>query len=128
MKKPSMTGTLAALALALALAGVTAAHAAPAASVQIEVNFLLGYVEGSRCEFQRNGSWYTAPQAQAHLRDKFNYLAARNLIDSTEQFIEKAATESSLTGRAYMVRCDGGPAIPSRQWLSEELLRMRLPH
>ena len=115
-------------AAALALLGLFAmapVRAAPAMSMPMEVDLLLGYVEGSGCAFQRNGSWYTAQEAHAHLRDKFNYLAARNMLDTTEQFIERVATQSSLTGRAYMVRCSGGPIITSKQWLSDELLRLR---
>jgi hypothetical protein len=113
---------------ALTLPGLLATlpvRAAPAMSMPMEVNLLLGYIEGSGCDFQRNGTWYTAQQAQAHLRDKFNYLTARNMLDSTEQFIERAATESSLTGRAYMVRCGSGSILTSKQWLSDELLRLR---
>lgn len=115
-------------AAALALLGLLATvpvRAAPALSMPMEVNFLLGYVEGSGCDFQRNGSWYTAQEAQGHLCDKFNYLTARNRLETTEQFIEGAATESSLSGRPYMLRCAGGPVISSHQWLSDELLRLR---
>ena len=121
MTRRSMSTVLA----ILGLIATSAACAAPATSVQIEVSFLLGYVEGSGCEFQRNGSWYSSPQAQAHLRDKFKYLAARDLIQTTEQFIEKAASESSLSGTAYMVRCNGGPTMTSSQWLRNELARLR---
>ena len=114
----------AALAM-LGLAGTSAASAAPATSVQIEVSFLLGYVEGSGCDFQRNGSWYGSPAAQEHLRAKYDYLAARDLIQTTEQFIDKAATESSLSGQPYRVRCHGGPLMTSQQWLLDELARLR---
>ena len=34
-----------------------AVHAEPPIVVQVEVDFLLGYVEGSGCEFYRNGTW-----------------------------------------------------------------------
>lgn len=117
----SMGRTLAMLAL-LATAAVAAA---PATSVQMEVNFLLGFIEGSGCEFQRNGIWYDSVAAQMHLREKYRYLAARDLIDTTEQFIERAATQSSVTGQPYKVRCKGGPTIASQQWLSDELKQMR---
>lgn len=117
--------SIAALLAMLGLLGSSAACAAPAMSVQIEVSFLLGYVEGSGCEFQRNGSWYSSPQGQAHLRDKFVYLSARDLIQTTEEFIEKAASQSSLSGQAYMVKCNGGLAMTSSQWLRDELLRLR---
>ncbi len=101
------------------------AQAAPPASVQAEVGFLLGYIEGSGCEFQRNGSWSGSRAAQAHLRDKYEYLSARDLIDTTEHFIERAATQSSLTGQAYMVRCQGGTPVTSQQWLRDELAHLR---
>jgi hypothetical protein len=102
-----------------------AARAAPPTGVQIEVNFLLGYVEGSGCEFFRNGTWHDSKAAQAHLRDKYKYLAARNLVDTAEQFIERAATESSLSGQAYEIRCNGGARLTSSQWLRDELARFR---
>jgi Spy/CpxP family protein refolding chaperone len=109
----------------LALFAMASVQASPAMGMPLEVNFLLGFVEGSGCDFQRNGSWHTAHEAQVHLRDKFNYLAARNHLETTEQFIEGAATESSLTGRPYMVRCNGAPIISSNRWLNDELLRFR---
>jgi len=112
-------------ALVLGLLSAPVARAEPPTSVQIEVNFLLGYLEGSRCEFYRNGTWHDSKAAQAHLRDKYKYLVARNLVNTTEQFIERAATESSLSGQAYEVRCNGGAAVKSSQWLRDELARFR---
>ena len=107
-----LTRRSAAAALALlGLFAMTPMRAASAMSMPMEMNFLLSYVEGSGCAFQRNGSWYTAQEAHAHLRDKFNYLATRSMLDTTEQFIERVATQSSLTGRAYMVRCSDGPTL-----------------
>lgn len=111
------------LMLGLLLAPV--ARAEPPATVQAEVNFLLGYVEGSGCAFYRNGAWHDSKEAQAHLRDKYKWLAARNLINTTEEFIERAATQSSFTGLAYKVKCNGGATITSNQWLRDELTFMR---
>jgi len=111
--------------LILAFLGVPLARAEPPTKVQAEVNFLLGYVEGSGCDFYRNGSWHDSKAAQGHLRDKYNYLAARGLINTTEEFIDRAATSSSLSGLAYEVRCPGGAAVTSSKWLREELARVR---
>ena len=111
--------------LVLGLLSVPVARADPPTSVHIEVNFLLGYLEGSRCEFYRNGTWHDSKAAQAHLRDKYKYLVARNLVNTTEQFIERGATESSLSGQPYQVRCNGGAAVTSSQWLRDELARFR---
>ena len=111
--------------LIVGLLSAPVAHAEPPASVQIEVNFLLGYLEGSRCEFYRNGTWHDSIAAQKHLRDKYKYLVARNLVNTTEQFIDRAATESSFSGQPYQVRCNGGAAVASKQWLNDELARFR---
>ncbi|TAK91873.1 MAG: hypothetical protein EPO06_04025 [Burkholderiaceae bacterium] len=111
--------------LMLVLLWVPLARAEPPTSVQVEVNFLLGYIEGSGCEFYRNGTWHDSKTAQMHLRDKYKYLVASNLINTTEDFIERAATKSSVSGQAYWVRCNGGEAMTSKQWLHDELARFR---
>ena len=113
------------LVLMLGLSVVPAAQAEPTTSVQIEVSFLLGYIEGSGCKFYRNGAWHDAKQAQVHLRDKYEWLRARNLINTTEDFIDKAATQSSLSGQIYAVVCNGGASVTSKQWLRDELARLR---
>ena len=101
------------------------ARAEPPARVQAEVNFLLNFVEGSGCAFYRNGTWHDSKEAQAHLRDKYKWLASRNLINTTEAFIDRAATQSSFTGLSYKVKCNGGVTITSSQWLRSELTLMR---
>ena len=111
--------------LLLGLLMAPVASAEPPASVTIEVNFLLGYIEGSGCEFYRNGAWYDSKTAQMHLRDKFKWLMARNLINTSEDFIERAATQSSFTGQPYKVRCSGSAPVTSKQWLHDELVRLR---
>jgi hypothetical protein len=88
-------------------------------------HFLLGYIEGSGCEFYRNGTWHDSKTAQAHLRDKYKYLVARNLINTTEDFIELAATESSFSSQPYEVRCNRGATVTTNQWLRDELARFR---
>lgn len=114
------------LMTALLLLGLAqTAGAEPPIAARMEVSFLLGFVEGSGCAFFRNGSWYDSHEAQAHLRDKYDYLAARNQINSGEDFIDRAATQSSFSGQAYAVKCAGGAVIKSSQWLRDELVRLR---
>jgi hypothetical protein len=119
------TGLLLGALLLPAIMPAPAAHAGSPPSVQVEVSFLLGFVDGSGCQFYRNGSWYDSKAAQEHLRDKYNYLSAKNLINTTDDFIVGAASESSLTHLPYAVRCNGGAAKSSRQWLLDELARVR---
>jgi hypothetical protein len=97
-------------------------------SVQGEVEFLLDYVATSGCQFYRNGSWHDPKSAQAHLRSKYQYLAVRSQINSTEDFIEKAATQSSFSGQPYQVGCAGEKITFSNQWLRSVLVRFRASH
>ena len=110
----------------LGLSLIPAVRGEPPETAQNEINYLLGYIGGSACEFYRNGTWYDATRAQAHLRDKYDYLVKKDRINTAEDFIEKAATESSLSGRPYQVRCSGGGAVPTNEWLREVLARYRL--
>ena len=114
------------LVLGLALAPM--AHAAPSAAVETEINYLLGFIETSGCEFYRNGNWYDSPRAAEHLRYKYKMLAASDRISTAEDFIDKAATKSSLSGEPYEVRCSGREPITSTQWLRESLARYRVPN
>jgi predicted methyltransferase len=98
-----------------------AVRAAPPAIAQTEINYLLGFIARSDCAFYRNGSWYDSKKAQAHLRSKYDILALRNQIDTAEDFIEKAATKSSLSDQAYKVRCPGGVAVTTDHRLLDEL-------
>ncbi|MCJ7451103.1 MAG: DUF5329 domain-containing protein, partial [Steroidobacteraceae bacterium] len=96
------------LILAIALAPGVSAGQTPNPTAVAEVEYLLEYAGLSGCDFYRNGAWYDSGAAKAHLRYKYDALAARGQINSAEDFIEKAATKSSLSGRAYKVRCAGG--------------------
>jgi uncharacterized protein DUF5329 len=113
--------------LVVALAYLGIARADPPAIAQTEINHLLEFVGSSGCEFYRNGSWYDSKQAQAHLLSKYQWLAARDQINTAEDFIEKAATRSSLSGQPYEVRCGGSEALTSNRWLHDELTRYRTP-
>lgn len=98
-----------------------AAQAAPPAIAVAEINYLLDFVDRSGCKFYRNGTWYDSHRAQSHLRDKYNYLVARDRIKSAEDFIDQAATQSSFSGQAYQIRCEAGPVVPSNRWLQTAL-------
>jgi hypothetical protein len=64
------------------------------------------------------GAWYDAQRAQEHLRVKYDALAANNQIKTAEDFIEKAASNSSISGRPYQIECGDGAAMSTRQWFS----------
>jgi len=103
------------------------AVAQPTTNARTEINYLLDFIEISGCEFYRNGSWYDSVRAQEHLRKKYDYLLGRNDIVTAEDFIAQVASESSLTGIPYEIRCGGGCAeITTSEWLLAVLARYRV--
>ncbi len=105
---------------------VSAAHAqAPSAATQQEIEQLFTTLKQSSCEFQRNGSWYDAAQASDHLRQKYDYLLKKKLVPTAEAFIERAATESSMSGKPYQVRCGQAEPVASKQWFEQALKALR---
>jgi|WetSurMetagenome_2_1015567.scaffolds.fasta_scaffold1322096_1 hypothetical protein len=110
--------------LGLALAqGANAGRPTPVAVA--EINYLLDYMGQSGCDFYRNGAWYDSTAAKAHLRHKYDVLVKHEQIGTADDFIDKAATKSSMSGRAYKVRCAGGPELSSSQWLRDALTTYR---
>jgi hypothetical protein len=126
MKSHHLGDIARAAALALGLCIGSAPHAAPSASARQEIDYLLAYIGRSGCEFNRNGSWHDAKAAQDHVRIKYEYLLARDRINTTEDFIELAATKSSmLFGKPYIVKCPADPPVGSNQWLNNVLALYR---
>lgn len=122
MKHPQLLASVALLA-ALQLAS-TVARAELDAQGQREVAALLSFVGQSRCTFIRNGKTYKAVDAKNHLELKLKYLIEQNRVSSAEEFIEKAGTESSFSGKPYLVDCDGNVQA-SADWLKDELRLLR---
>lgn len=94
-------------------------------AARAEIDGLLSRLAASHCHFQRNGVWHTADAAKVHLRRKLDHLASRGAVASTEEFIEQAATRSSVSGRPYLVKCGDQPAVSSDAWLHAELGALR---
>jgi len=92
------------------------------------VDHLLDYLERSGCDFNRNGRWYPAKDARAHIAGKHAYLLDKGWVSTAEEFVARAATKSGTSGMPYQVRCSGMPPVPSSQWLLEELWRYRAAH
>ena len=82
-------------------------------------------LESSGCEFNRNGSWYSGAEARSHLLGKLKYLENHDAVHSTEQFIELAASSSSMSGKPYQVRCGNAPPMNSGPWLLTQLQALR---
>src|SRR5947207_2016635 len=83
---------LAALAFSTSLFGSLPAVAEVPAGTKAEIDHLIAFVGDSGCEFYRNGSWYDGKKGQSHISDKYNWLLGRDMIQTTGDFIDKAAT------------------------------------
>jgi hypothetical protein len=77
----------------------------PAPATTLEIANLFANLQASGCQFNRNGTWYDASETVSHLNTKYQYLLRKGLVASSEDFIERAASESNLSGRVYRVRC-----------------------
>ena len=88
-----------------------------------ELEFLLDAVEQSACTFTRNGSEHSAAAAAAHLRMKYQRAGAR--VKGADQFIERLASRSSLSGKPYTLQCGEAAPVPTREWLQEQLAGYR---
>ena len=113
-----MPGTLL-LAAAVLLIGTARADEV---TMNAEIDYLLDTVGESRCVFIRNGKEHAASAARDHLRTKRR--RGRRHFDSADEFIERLASRSSLSGREYMIRC-GDELVTSNAWFTAALERYR---
>lgn len=112
------------LLMSLCLPSLAAAAAADAAT-RDEIAGLMQALQQSGCRFQRNGNWYDAARARSHLQRKYDYLLKRDLVTSSERFIELAGSRSSMTGRAYKVACNGNTEQDAANWFNQQLQLLR---
>ncbi len=92
------------------------------ASPKDEIQHLLSAIGDSGCTFIRNRKQHTAPEAEKHLAMKLRRAGSR--VKTAEVFIDKLASESSWTGKPYVIQC-GDDSTPSRDWLTTELEKFR---
>lgn len=93
------------------------------AEAQDEIGQLIRMVADSDCTFIRNGKRYAAEKAADHLRLK--YRRGRKYANTPEQFIERLASKSSMSGKRYYMECDGEPRTTTREWLTQALATLR---
>lgn len=125
MKAPANPISQSLVTVAIALLAILVSCQVPATpQANQEIKRLLDFVEHSSCTFVRNGTEYPGPRARAHLEQKLHYLESQNRVKTAEDFIDLAASRSSMSGRAYQVRCPGG-VEPANSWLNKELQRQR---
>ena len=99
--------------------------AAPRDTANDEIDHLLKFVAASSCTFVRNGAEYAPDKASEHLASKYRVVG--NRISTADDFIKQLATQSSMSGEPYHVKCGKTDAL-SGGWLTDELNRYRKAH
>jgi hypothetical protein len=72
--------------------------------------------------FIRNGTEYDGAKAAEHLRRKLDYAGDR--VQTADQFIEKLATGSSMSGKPYKIRFADGKTVDSAVFFREQLRKL----
>jgi hypothetical protein len=113
---------IAVIALHMLPAPVLPADAPSAATAQIEA--LLGEIQSLKdASFIRNGSAYEAKTAVKFLRGKWD--SRKSEIATAADFIEKAASFSSTTGKPYLIRFSDGKEVKCGDFLKEKLKKLQ---
>ena len=90
---------------------------------QVKIEALLTHLAGlADATFVRNGSAYDAKTAAKFLRKKWE--ANEKEIKTAADFIAKAATASSTTGKPYLIRPKDAPEMPCADYLNAELKKL----
>lgn len=104
-----------------------------AGSQQARIDYLLETIaalEGA--VFIRNEAEHSPQDAAHHLAQKLaraqsSFFAPPASSWTAEMFIDKLASESSLSGRPYHIRFSDGQLVDSGPWLHQQLLKFPLP-
>ena len=88
-----------------------------------EIDYLLSSIGSSNCTFIRNGKRHNSQDAEAHLRMK--YRQGKRYASSSENFIARLASASSVSKKPYFMECDGEEIVSSGDWLRQRLNEYR---
>jgi hypothetical protein len=111
--------------LALLLgASALLAHATPSATEEKLIDTLIQRVSKmSAMVFMRNGNEYNAADAAKHMQAKYDYF--KKELVTAEDFIERCASRSEMTGQAYKVKLTDGVVRDANEFLNSELRALR---
>jgi Fe-S oxidoreductase len=113
-------------ALLTLLLGASAllAQAAPSAAEEKLIDTLILRVSKMDAMiFLRNGNEYTAADAAKHMQAKYDYF--KKELVTAEDFIDRCASRSEMTGQAYKVKLTNGAVRDANEFLNSELRALR---
>ena len=109
---------------AILLAAVAAlAQATPSASEQKLIDTLILRVSNMKMTFMRNGDEHNAADAAKHMQAKFDHF--KDEIVTAEDFIDRCASRSEMTGKPYQVKMPNGAVKDAKEFLTAELHTLR---
>ena len=101
------------------------AQAAPLSEPQ-KIEALITSIEQLKgAVFIRNGSEYSGAQAAHHLRVKWDNAGSK--VKTAEDFIDKCAAQSSMSGKKYRIRFGNGKTVDSEVYFRDELKKISPP-
>ena len=84
-----------------------------------KIEFLISSVENLKgAKFIRNGSEYDGKEAAEHLRMKLQNVL---VVETADDFIRLCASQSSISGKPYMIRLSNGKTIKSEEYFRGKL-------
>ena len=97
-------------------------------NLKAEIHYLKTFISNSQCTYNRNGDLHSAKEALEHIQKKHDYF--KDDIHTAEDFIEKSASKSTMSGKTYTVICPategvGQQTITSQTWLLGALANYR---
>lgn len=116
------------IAILAVLTSMISFHSAEAQqlSEQEKIEYLISHVENlTDAAFVRNGTIHTPERAAGHMRTKLR--RARRHISTAEDFIRICASQSSITGRKYLITFTDGRSVESGTYLKKILEELENP-
>jgi len=114
----------AALLTLLLGASAVLAQATPSDAEEKLIDTLIQRVSKmSAMVFLRNGNEYNAADAAKHMQAKYDYF--KKELVTAEDFIDRCASRSEMTGQAYKVKLTGGAVRDANEFLNSELRMLR---
>lgn len=88
-----------------------------------KIDHLITFVRNLKgATFIRNGDEHTAQAAADHLQMKREKAGTR--IKTAQDFIDKVASKSSISGELYMIKFPNGKVFPCQMVLENELKKL----
>ena len=122
MPVKNLTQFVVLLFLLLAAPSFVLAQSLPAAEKQKIEALIKSVGDLKDARFVRNGSTYLPSTAVRFLRGKWD--ANKAEINSARDFIDKAASVSTTSGKPYMIRFTDGREVKSQEFLLAQLKKI----